>query len=254
MRQMKKLLALLMALCMLFALSACGGGRIIDAFDVFDVFDAGNDEPIFGGEDKQADRKSGGDFFSFGKPAATAAPQGNTRTPDFVVYGLDHFVSLYETAAFPTVCYEDASREITGYFTVTEYETQPYGEGQEQKHIRFELSFYGSDAREWGPSFAWIYDDYYDSKLMNDTVESLGERSYGYQVDWNGERQSVQFSYNISTTGWVEDSLRYLYDLYYIVPAGYDGIVIGAIMPQEDAPSDYIYDYATPDTPFFRAY
>lgn len=185
--------------------------------------------------------------------ANEAAAKGNPLTPDFVVYGLDRFVSVGETASFSTVCYNDASRAITGYFTVTDYETTPYAGGLEWKHIRFNVTFSGSDAEQYGMNFAFVFDDYYSTRLMNDSVTELGDYNYSYQVVWNGERQTVQMNYEVSSPGWVNHSRTYQYDVYYYVPAGYDGVVVGVVRVPDTVSSDYIYDLAAPDTPFFRA-
>ncbi|MBR0207684.1 MAG: starch-binding protein [Oscillospiraceae bacterium] len=180
-------------------------------------------------------------------------PAEDLRTPDFVEYGLDRFVSLLDPMSFVTECADDASKETTGYFTVTADETTPRSDGWEDRHIQFQVSFSDSNAETYSPRFYFLFEDYYDSKLMNDTVSEVAERSYSYQVNWNGELHQIEFSYTVGSTGWVDHELLYLYDFYYVVPAGYDGVVLGVTRPIYDAPSDYIYDYATDDTLFYRA-
>jgi len=179
--------------------------------------------------------------------------QGNPRLPDFVSYGLDHFVPFMDTASFVTECMDDSSKETTGYFTVMADETSPRDDGMEDRHICFLVSFSDSNAEKYKPVFFFIFEDYYDSKLMNDTMVDYGDRCYSYDVFWNGEQQTVYFAYAHSETGWINHSNTEQYDFYYTVPEGYDGIVLGVTRPLYGVTSDYIYDYATDETLFYRA-
>ena len=150
-------------------------------------------------------------------------------------------------------CSTNANGAYYGYLTVTEDEATPRGDGWEDRHISLQVGFSDSNAEQYTPLFYIIYEDYYDSKLMNDTFKDEGDSSYSYEVYWNGEQTRIYFSYIASSTGWINHRNTYQYDFYYLVPEGYDGIVLGVTRPIYGVTSDYIYDYATDETLFYRA-
>ena len=124
-------------------------------------------------------------------------------------------------------------------------------EGYEWKIVSFEVSFANSDAQ-----FSFLWDDYYDTRLMNDTSGQDINEVFSWQVHWNGEIREcfMKKEYQKAVSQGVK---TYTYTVCCQVPEGYDGVVIGVQKPLSgQTPGmvyhNYFFDYAGRGSLFFR--
>ncbi len=181
--------------------------------------------------------------------------------PDFVKYKFDTFCELGVSYDYRTIC-ANGSAETVGKFTVISYETTKGKEynlkekdGYEWKIVKFVISFSDANAQKWDVYAVPVFDDYYDTRLMNESCDQDIDGVFSWGIHWNGEITKCYFCYDISN-GWSNGVKTYNETFYFQVPEGYDGVVIGATKPGSlevgETENAYIFDTCDKDSLFFR--
>ena len=182
---------------------------------------------------------------------------GPALEADFVKYGFDRFCETGVSYPYKTLS-KGRDREITGTFEVTSYvitkgdgDKLEVTEGYEWRVVAFTASFPAADAE---PKV--IFDDYYDSLLMNETCGPDTVGGAAWRVHWDGSL--LRCNHREETlTEWNEDGSKTCSWIWYFhVPEGYDGVVIGAAKPTAGSYAetrfDCFYEFCDEDSLFFR--
>ena len=117
-------------------------------------------------------------------------------------------------------------------------------DGYEQKQVVFEIDFDKSDAfdKNGAALRPWVC-DWYNIDLYDSTEEkmtdSFGEEYYRAQVLVNGKKRNV---YIWSTFDFQQEKRHMQVSFSALVPAGYDGIVVGVADSRIDVEGKHIYD------------
>ena len=176
--------------------------------------------------------------------------------PDFIKYGFDRFCELYNNYEYRTIC-DNGIDETTGRFRILSYRTRPSGiAGYEEKVVDVEIRFTDAISRKYGVTPLMVFDDYYDTRLMNDTCNVDEDGVVSWDIHWNGAIEKCYF-YSEGHVDHLSDATTYTYIYRFQIPEGYDGVVIGATRPigglqDGDRRFNYFYDFCDEDSLFFR--
>ena len=155
--------------------------------------------------------------------------------------GFTEFMELGVPYPYVTATSDDPSISTTGEVTVTSYEifdsADGYGamEGYEWRVVKMEVRFYDENTSQYGCTYGWTVEDFYNPSLRDDTEELLEDTDaysmYGYTVICNGEEMDA-YCYCDSYWGdWYigdagnDEIVAYL-QCDFLVPVDYDGSVV----------------------------
>ncbi|MBQ6263569.1 MAG: hypothetical protein IJK58_08665 [Clostridia bacterium] len=163
--------------------------------------------------------------------------------PDFEKYGIRCEMKLGRPVDFTVPCNDDETKFTTGTITVNNVsrkdindsiiefaeENNIYVGGYEIISVEMELIFNDDNAIEYGINPHGRYEDYYNIDLLDDTserfVDTYDDTYVRYEIEYEGERQYVyMWSFTENTS---ETSIDAIVTRTYLVPKGYDGLVIG---------------------------
>ena len=183
--------------------------------------------------------------------------------------GFTDFMEVGVPYAYTTVCSDDETKTTTGELTVTSYEIfeeaegyQPL-EGYEWRVVKMEVRFYDENAREYGVWPAYRWEDYYNTKLHDDTEELVEETEeydqYCHTVIYNGEEMDAYTFVTAYFGDWYTAEAGNREVVFYcqydfLVPIGYDGCVAGMKdRSVKNLDGTYITDYDPANFLLFRA-
>ena len=210
-------------------------------------------------------------FFRKGeKPVATEPVE--TEPPvvaEMEAAGFTDFMEIGVPYAYTTTCSEDETKTTTGELTVTSYEifeeAEGYAplEGYEWRVVKMEARFYDENFGEYSVRTSYRWEDYYNTKLHDDTEELVEETEeydqYCYTVIYNGEEMDAYTFVTCYYGDWYtgeagNDEIVCYYQWDFLVPIGYDGCVAGVRDGRvEWADGTYITDYDPSYFLLFRA-
>lgn len=120
------------------------------------------------------------------------------------------------------------------------------------------LRFFDENARNYGVSFGYLVDNYYDVEEQAKSEVDLGDGTMQFAVNFNGtdypECLVNTGSENVFPKSWWENGvLTEKFERYVRVPVGYDGMVFGfRDSGIEKSEGQRIYDIADRNTLLFR--
>jgi len=182
--------------------------------------------------------------------------------------GFTEFMEVGVPYAYTTACSEDKTIATTAELIVTSYEIfeeaegyQPL-EGYEWRVVKMEARFYDENANAYGVWPACRREDYYNTKLHDDTEELVEETEeydqYCHMIIYNGQEMDA---YTFVTYNWGDwytaeagnSEVIFYYQVDFLVPVGYDGCVAGMEDNRlESLDGTYITDYDPADFLLFR--
>lgn len=182
--------------------------------------------------------------------------------------GFTDFMEVGVPYAYTTACSEDKTKTTTGELTVTSYEIfeeaegyQPL-EGYEWRVVKMEARFYDENTGEYSVWTGYRWEDYYNTKLHDDTEELVEEteeyEQYCHTVIYNGEEMDAYTFVTCYYGDWYtgeagNDEIVCYYQWDFLVPVGYDGCVAGVQDNRlELLDGTYITDYDPADFLLFR--
>ena len=183
--------------------------------------------------------------------------------------GFTDFMEVGVPYAYTTTCSEDETKTTTAELIVTSYEifeeAEGYAplEGYEWRVVKMEARFYDENANAYGVWPAYRWEDYYNTKLHDDTEELVEEteeyEQYCHTVIYNGEEMDAY----TFVTAYFGDSytaeagnreIIFYYQVDFLVPIGYDGCVAGMKdRSVKNLDGTYITDYDPANFLLFRA-
>ena len=201
-------------------------------------------------------------FFRKGeKPVPVVSEMEQAGFTDFIEVGVPY--------AYTTACFKDETKSTTAEVTVTSYEIVESAEKLEAREdyewrvVTMEARFYDDNAYAYGMSFSYQTEDYYNTKLHDDTNVKLEDnvawKDYytadleSYTIIYQGQEMEAYCRRGEKWGGWVgrENTLYLLWA--FQVPIGYDGCVAGVGDARvEWADGTYITDYDPADFLLFR--
>ena len=209
-----------------------------------------------------------GQNYQEGAVCARCGAEGDgPLSADFETYGLDTLCDVIpeEGYSYTTSCWYDENYTTTGTVTYYGYErfTGREGfedlDGYEWMQISVDLDF--ADENAWAYGMLWDIrnEDYYNVRLYDDTITLSsdtqdGSKEYSFTVNYYGTDYADCLKKSVcEKSGWSGHAYQVTYHLYYRVPAGYDGILIGAVDTSLAEDHCYVYDLAEGAvTHFFR--
>ena len=157
--------------------------------------------------------------------------------------GITEFMELGKTYELETTGYRNAAKTVTvGKITADSYEIFESAEGFEAKEgyewrkVEFSCFFNDEIARGFGFIIPARLEDYYNTTLHDDTVETVSSDDNGsvgeYTIIWHGEEMTATRKYSTYSSYWKKDEDGNSYNIRYYsyaicVPVGYDGGVFG---------------------------
>lgn len=182
--------------------------------------------------------------------------------------GFTDFMEVGVPYAYTTSCGDDEGHATTAEAIVTSYEIfeeaegyQPL-EGYEWRVVKMEVRFYDENARQYGVWPAYRWEDYYNTKLHDDTEELVEETEeydqYCHTVIYNGEEMDAYTFVTAYFGDWYtaeagNREVIFYYQVDFLVPVGYDGCVAGVQDNRlELLDGTYITDYDPADFLLFR--
>lgn len=183
--------------------------------------------------------------------------------------GFTEFIEVGVPYAYTTVCAEDETKTTTGELTVTSYEifeeAEGYAplEGYEWRVVKMEARFYDENFGEYSVWTEYQWEDYYNTKLHDDSEELVEETEeydqYRYTVIYNGEEMDAYTFVTCYFGDWYtgeagNDEIICYYQWDFLVPIGYDGCVAGVQDGRvEWTDGTYITDFDPSHFLLFRA-
>ena len=157
--------------------------------------------------------------------------------------GFTYFMEEGEPYAFINWCADNEELETFGEATVVSYEifesADGYAplEGYEWRTATIEIRFSDDNAWEYGIDGIFMsFEDYYNTKLLDDTAEVVEETDTYYQhrytVIHNGQEMDAYYFENAGIwSDWYEDEYgnhecKFTIVKEFLVPIGYDGCVV----------------------------
>ena len=157
--------------------------------------------------------------------------------------GFTYFMEEGEPYAFINWCADNEELETFGEATVVSYEifesADGYAplEGYEWRTATIEIRFSDDNAWEYGIDGIFMsFEDYYNTKLLDDTAEVVEETDtyyqYRYTVIHNGQEMDAYYFDQAGTwSDWYEDEYgnhecKFTIVEEFLVPVGYDGCVV----------------------------
>ena len=183
--------------------------------------------------------------------------------------GFTQFMEVGVPYAYTTACAKDETKSTTAEVTVTSYEIVESAEKLEAREdyewrvVTMEARFYDDNANAYGMSSSYHTEDYYNTKLHDDTNVKLEDnvawKDYytadldSYTIIYQGQEMEAYCRDGEKWGGWVGRE-NTLYQLWaFQVPVGYDGCVVGVGDARvEWADGTYITDYDPADFLLFR--
>ena len=199
---------------------------------------------------------TGADYWTPSVCSTCGAELAPVLEPDFVKYGFDRFCDVFENYDYRTIC-ENGTDETVGQFRILSYRTRPCSrDGYEEKVVDAEIRFTDANSRKSGVTPVMIFDDYYDSLLMNESCLVDEDGIVIWNIHWNGTVQKCYF-YSEGHKERLNGTTIYTYTCHLQIPAGYDGVVIGAAKPVIDLQTgercfSCFYEFCDEDSLFFR--
>ena len=177
------------------------------------------------------------------------------RKPNLLPLKRQDFLMQNRPWRFNSVSYPDTSWGLKADVSLVSYsvfdsdDSHASRAGYEWHRAAFRISFANDEnAKNHGAQFDICWNDYYNTRLFDDSGTNLDDGSQVYTVIWDGMPAEVYFHYGSEK----EDSLVFLWTFEYEAPKGYDGMVVGFYNSLiED--SGYILDYYT-DTEDFALF
>ena len=184
--------------------------------------------------------------------------------------GFIYFMEEGEPYIFANRCLDNEDLDTVGEATVVSYEIfesadgyEPL-EGYEWRAATIEIRFFDDNAWKYGiESILRSSEDYYNTKLLDDTAELVAEADtydqYRYTVVYNGQEMDAYYFDNVGTwSDWYvnEDGnheCKYTYVKEFLVPVGYDGCVVSIANSRVEWPDGaHITDLDPDDFLLFR--
>ncbi len=183
--------------------------------------------------------------------------------------GFTSFMEVGVPYAYTTCTSDDLNIPTIGEASVTSYEifesAEGYAaeEGYEWRVVKMEVRFYDENTGKYGCSIQPNFNDYYNTKLHDDTAELVKEtdsyEAYAATVIHNGQEadvyvycNSLQWSEWYTGAAGNNEIICYL-QWDFLVPVGYDGCVAGLQDYSLEMPDGtYITDYDPADFLLFR--
>ena len=182
--------------------------------------------------------------------------------------GFTRFMETGVTSPYTTLCGDEEGLFTTGEAVVTSYEIFDSAEGYlgtdgyEWRVVKMEVRFFDQNAQDYGMVTFSNAEDYYNTKLHDDTYRDIKEEDNStyrsYRTLYQGQEEEI---YEKTTTywgGWQEsedgrqESVTY-YEWAMRVPVGYDGCVVGLRDGRlEWKDGTYITDYDPSNFLLFR--
>ena len=203
------------------------------------------------------------------KPVETEPPA--TEPPvvaEMEAAGFTDFMEVGVPYAYTTACSKDETKSTTAEVIVTSYEifeeAEGYAplEGYEWQVVKMEVRFYDENARQYGVWPAYQWEDYYNTKLHDDTIELVEEteeyEQYCHTVIYNGEEMDAYTFVTAYFGDWYTAEAGNREVVFYcqydfLVPIGYDGCVVGVRDRRVEWPDGaYITDLNPDDFLLFR--
>lgn len=185
---------------------------------------------------------------------------GEVLNPAFEEYNIKgQFMELGKTYDYVLCCCDDDNYKTTGKATVADYQTfasddtHEAKEGYEWKTVTLQVTFSDENARKYGVSLGLCSEDYYNLIGFNDSLVYDDNDVGTFTVNWNGQYYTECKEIYEENGGWEDHILTITVTHEYLLPVGYDGMVVGLYdrtISYEDGM--YIYDVANGDTLFFR--
>lgn len=187
------------------------------------------------------------------------ATEGKPLTPDFVTHGMECRAELGVAYPYTTYCTDNPEYQTTGTFTISDYavftsdETHAMQEGFVWQAVTLSYFFNDDNAWNYGASMTVSTSDYYDVGQP----ESANENGYStVTVNYHGQNYECWVDAQKSG-GWNRDKkeLTWVVRLYFCVPEGYDGVVVGAydkLNDYTDKENQHLYDIYNENCLFYR--
>lgn len=158
--------------------------------------------------------------------------------PDFVSNGYVCDMQIDVEYPYTTVCYENNHYITTGAVMLNDYQTiisdstHEEKDGYEWKIVTFQFEFTDDNAWNYGYLFGTFNTNYYNVNIPLELVkEDKSGNLYKQTVEYNGTKTEI-YSRSYSDTFWVDN--HYAVGIMvqeFLVPIGYDGIVVGVQIP-----------------------
>lgn len=190
------------------------------------------------------------------------AAEGDLSDYRFMEVGVPypHTTTTSENNAVATT----AEAIVTSYEVFESAPDYPPKEGYEWRIVKMQVRYYDEIAEEYGCDITPIMDDYYNTRLYNDTTEVLADtEDYDLlrsTVLWGGEEKEVYLQWHgINWGDWYANERNHVEIICYLqwdflVPVGYDGSIAGLQDARLDWPEGtYITDYDPERLVLFRA-
>lgn len=187
------------------------------------------------------------------------AEVGEPLAADFETYGIECNVEANVEYDYHTVCWDDHSIETVGTLIVKDYaiveseDTYDAKDGYEWRMATMSLRFDDENAVNYGMSVCDFHNDYYNVKLSQDTRERIDANGHAaafkHTINYNGENTDAYLYADILNQGWHDNVYTADIKLAFLVPVGYDGVIIGVRNGALELPDDtYLTDdYTNPD-------
>lgn len=193
------------------------------------------------------------------------ATEGEPLVAAYVEHGMDaRLLDMSGEYDFTNHCGSDATKLTTGKLTVESYGTFASDEahealdGYEWKVLTVKIRFSDENAQQYGMAgMRHLLDDYYYSGEAKEIPE--GEESDLFEVDWNGMNYTECTSAVSEEWGsWESDGnggyyIDYTLTFTYRIPVGYDGVVVGLSDATMEWPiGSHLYDVIDDTARLFR--
>ena len=188
---------------------------------------------------------------------------GEKLPAEMEVHGITEFMEVGQTYDYTTNTYKTSNMETVAKLTVKSYdivesaEGYPAKEGYEWRIVEMEMVFSDWAARNYGFTTSYCREDYYNTKLHDDTVVYDEDADqFTHTVLYNNEEYEVILKTNSKVGNWVNHKCKFNRTFAVCVPVGYDGVVVGMMHEGVEYPEGgYIFDvYNTTDFCLFRCY
>lgn len=197
------------------------------------------------------------DYFTPQICLTCGSEQGEPLQPSFEAHGLAANVRVGETYDYVTTCSADVTKTTVGKVTFSNYRIfeDTLLEGYEWRAVHMEIAFSDENAQNYGMKLGYAHEDYYDTETWDASYDEKGGNARLYTIRYGGvdytECKSI-FS-DSGYSGWVDGVNTLKCEVFAVVPAGYDGMVIclrnGGT---ERKAGESIYNVVDEDTLFLR--
>ncbi|MCR5664921.1 MAG: hypothetical protein K6G17_08645 [Oscillospiraceae bacterium] len=275
MKTMKRLLALLLALALVFSLAACALPGRDDEDDDEEISTRRSRRGKETDEDEPASGKTGRERKKAAEedtpeptpepapeptPEPTPEPAVEAPMPDFEAYGLDkNLIGPDRSYDYITITNGDPTQTTVGKLTVVGYkifegdEELPPLEGYEWRVVGVQIVFSDDAAWENGMRVGPCIEDYYNIVLHDDSSVTRDDGFTASTILWQGRTWEMIRLVEDEFTPWEDHACAYRFIAAFRVPVGYDGCVVGFYnRAREWGEGEYIYDVADGNTLFFR--